>query len=72
MKYAVTGGVVDLDAERDEKTKSELENRNGIGPCEEDPYNCIVPLVSAPKFLLGLLCSPQDKFLCYISFTTMK
>jgi uncharacterized membrane protein len=25
MKYAVTGGVVDLDAERDEKTKSELK-----------------------------------------------
>jgi uncharacterized membrane protein len=25
MKYAVTGGVVDLDAERDDQTKSELK-----------------------------------------------
>ena len=25
MKYAVTGGVVDLDAERDAQTKSELK-----------------------------------------------
>ena len=75
MKYAVTGGVVDLDAEKKRRrgegrnTKCPIHSRTIIitGSDEKNIQHSLFFIACATMFLLGLLCSPQDQLLRCVS-----